>query len=296
MAVPYPSREPKPDMELRDADSTDTDRVRELARSTMTAGYALSPQQLDTIVEERFEGEALERAIDADDTVVLVAENGDGGNGSEGAEGETVVGFVEGRIVNDRGELRWLFVDPEHRGREIGTRLFEEVGEILRENGAEAIQATVLEANTEGGTFFERLGLERVDQHEVEIGEESFVEYAYAESGDDEPSADESPSETEETDALDTDLPRTETREGEMVTTTEDGTETYLDREAVDSGVEAPFVVAYTDEAHTDRYGYYCVNCGSLDTVVDESERIECTECGNTHTERSAEAYDDSYL
>lgn len=283
-------------MELRDADSTDTDRVRELARSTMTTAYALSPRQLDAIVEERFEEGPLERAIEDDGAVVLVAENGDGGSGSEGAEGETIVGFVEGWTSDGRSELRWLFVDPEHRGREIGTRLFEEVGEILRENGAEAVQATVLEANTEGGTFFERLGLEQADQREVEIGGESFVEYVYAESGDDEPSAGESASESEGTDALDADLPRTEAREGETVATTGDGTETYLDREAVESGVEAPFVVAYTDEAHTDRYGYYCGNCGSLDTVVDESERIECTECGNTHTERSAEAYDDSYL
>ena len=64
----------------------------------------------------------------------------------------------------------------------------------------------------------------------------------------------------------------------------------------MDSGTEGPFFVAYTDEEYTEQFGYYCGNCGSLDTAMDNMERVECSECGNTHAERSGEAYDDSYL
>ena len=284
-------------MELREADSAGVGRLSELARSTMTAAYALSPQQLDAIAEERFEEEPLTDAIESEERVVLIAENGE----SEADDEPVIVGFVLGEHREEAGELRWLFVDPEHRGKGVGTELYEAGTEALTEDGAGRVTASVLEANTQGGTFFERVGLEEADQRQVEIGEQSFVEYVYAE-----PSAiDGSDGETSEasdepdsdvTDVTDADLPETEMREGSTVARTDDGTDTYLDREETESGTRAPFVVAYTDAEFTERYGYYCGNCGSLDTVLDESERIECTDCGNSHAPRSEEAYDGSYL
>lgn len=291
-------------MELRDGETADATRLHELARNAMTAAYALAPQQLDIIVESRFGPETLEDEFESDDTVVLVAENGE----SDTTDGDTTVGFVLGKSREDAGEIRWLFVDPEHRGMGVGTRLFEGGTDRLREAGADYVRATALEANTEGGTFFERCGLERTDERQIEIGEESFVEHVYtesaaAESTDDatEPGstgpADRGDSAaTDETDVTDADLPDTETREGNTVATTDDGTEVYLDREEIESGTEAPFLVAYTDDVYADQYGYYCGNCSSLDTAVGEAERIECAECGNSHTPRSARADDDSYL
>lgn len=285
-------------MDVRTGESSDATRIRELARSAMTATYALGPRQLDTISEERFTSDSLKRTIGDDDSVVLVATNGE----SEGrADEDAVVGFVEGRVENARGELRWLFVDPERRGEGIGTRLFEAGTERLRESGVDHVAASVLDANTEGGSFFERLGLEETEKRQVEIGEESFVEHVYAESSaadvtdSESENADEGKS-TRTDDVLDADLPGTESRDGTTLVRTEDGMEAYLDRRESESGTEGPFVVAYTDAEHAERYGYYCGNCGSLDTVVDESDRIECSDCGNVHVERSAEAYDGSYL
>jgi ribosomal protein S18 acetylase RimI-like enzyme len=286
-------------MELREATDDDTERISELARSTMTAAYALSPRQLDTIVEERFEEGPLTDAIESEERVLLVAEDGE----SEADDEPVIVGFVLGERREEgeeSSELRWLFVDPEHRGKGVGTELYEAGSEALGESGAGHVTASVLEANTQGGTFLERVGLEEADERQVEIGKESFVEYVYAE-----PSASEGPSgesaasgrpDSDAADITDADLPKTERRDGSTVARTDGGVDTYLDREETESGIEAPFVVAYTDAECTDRYGYYCANCGSLDTVLDESERIECTECGNSHAPRSEEAYDGSYL
>ncbi|PSP76043.1 GNAT family N-acetyltransferase [Halobacteriales archaeon QS_3_64_16] len=281
-------------MELREANSADVGRLSELTHSTMTAAYALSPQQLEAIVEERFEEESLTDAIENEDWVLLVAEDDE----SEADEEPVIVGFVLGEHREEGSELRWLFVDPEHRGKGVGTELYEAGSEALGESGTGYVTASVLEANTQGGTFFERVGLEEADERQVEIGEQSFVEYVYAEpSAIDESAASDQP-DPDATDLTDADLPETETREGGTVARTDDGsdTEVYLDREETESGTEAPFVVAYADAEFTDRYGYYCANCGSLDTALDESERIECTECGNSHAPRSEEAYDGSYL
>ncbi|PSP61341.1 GNAT family N-acetyltransferase [Halobacteriales archaeon QH_8_64_26] len=284
-------------MELREATDDDTERISELAHSTMTAAYALSPQQLDAIAEERFEEEPLTDAIESEERVVLVAENGE----SEADDEPVIVGFVLGEHREEAGELRWLFVDPEHRGKGVGTELYEAGSEALGGDGTGHVTASVLEANTQGGTFFERVGLEEADERQVEIGEQSFIEYVYAEpsaieGSDGEVSEEYDRPDSDATDVTDADLPGTETRGNSTVARTDDGTDTHLDRKETESGTEAPFVVAYTDAEFTDRYGYYCGNCGSLDTVLDESERIECTDCGNSHAPRSEEAYDGSYL
>ncbi|WP_232702682.1 GNAT family N-acetyltransferase [Halobacterium wangiae] len=277
-------------MGLREPAAADTERVSELVESSMTSSHSLSPQQIDQIVEEVFGEDAMASKMDDQGTVVRVAET------TEDVDEETVVGYVEGTLDGEWGELRWLFVDPEHRGRGIGTELYESMTDALHEAGADDVRATTLEANTEGHQFFERFGLERADERRVDVGDESLVEYVYAdpdadlEMGDREgggAQAEESPAEA---------MPETETQDGTTTATTGDGERVYVARDEEESGTEASFYVTYTDEAHEERFGYYCSNCGSLDVSMDDMDRIECDECGNTHAPRSGESYDDSYL
>jgi ribosomal protein S18 acetylase RimI-like enzyme len=267
-------------MELRESETTDTERVRELAESTITASYALSPQQIEALLEENFGEDQLENTFEDADSVILVAENGVDG------EESTIAGVVKATVTEDAGEVRWLFVDPEHRGNGIGTRLFDTAVETLREQGVEQVSVSTLEANREGGQFPERFGFERTDDRSVEVVGESLVEYVYVESAE----TDESTSESA------ADLPNTEAENDTTTATADDGQQVYLDLAEEDSGTEAPFFVVYTDEEFTDQFGYYCANCGSLDTTMDDMGRVECSECSNTHAERSGEAYDDSYL
>lgn len=273
-------------MDLRGPETADTDRIRELVRSAMTTSYALSPQQLDTILEAQFCEDRLNRAFDSSERVVFVAENG-----AEVGE-ETILGFAEGALTDGRGELRWLFVDPEHRGGGTGTELFEALCDSFRERGVDDVLARTLEANREGSRFLERFGFEETDEREIEIGTESLVEAVYAQS----PTGSEPTTDFAADDLSDADLPNAETHDGVTTATTEDGQQVYLDREDPESGTDGPFLLVYTDEEHTERFGYYCGNCGSLDTAVDDMDRIECGDCANTHASRSDEAYDDSYL
>jgi GNAT superfamily N-acetyltransferase len=269
-------------MELHDAEEADAGRVRELVESTMTTSYALSPRQIDSVIEDNFDAAGLTGAAD-NDSVALVAESTVDGKET------TTAGIVKAEHTDDGGELRWLFVDPEHRGKGIGTELFETAVEWLREQGAESITATTLEANREGNQFFERFGFEQMDDRTVEVAGESLVESVYAE-----PTMDtESTAESSMTLA---DLPNTKTEDGITTATVDDGQQMYINPEEVDSGTEGPFFVVYADEGFTDQFGYYCANCGSLDTAMDDMGRVECSECSNTHAERSEEAYDDAYL
>ncbi|WP_458188596.1 GNAT family N-acetyltransferase [Haladaptatus sp. NG-WS-4] len=267
-------------MQLREPASADTERMRDLANSAMTTSYALSPRQIETLSEEQFGEERLTRTFDDSDAVVFVAES---------EEWDTIVGFVVGERDGSEGVVKWLFVDPEHHGAGIGTQLFESAVESLRERGADRISATTFDANTAGHDFFERFGFEQTDEREVEVGDESLIENVYTEPA----ATDET---TTEPTTEDTELPNTETDDGVTTATTEDGTQVYVARDEEESGTEDSFYPAYTDEEHTERFGYYCSNCGSLDTTMDNVERIKCTQCGNTHASRSTDEYDGSYL
>ena len=271
-------------MEIREPESGEAERIREVVDSSMTTSFRLSPAQIDGLVDDQFADEAVADKLEGAETVLSVAETG------AEIEGATITGFVEGRLEDDWGEVRWLFVDPEHRGQGIGTELYETATETLRDHGADHVCVTVLEANTEGHDFVERFGLEHDGDRRVEVADESVVSYVYTE-----PDVDAALPESTAEDASDAEFPETERSDGRL-TTTADGTTVYIARDERESGTAAPFFVTYEDDGHTDQYGFYCANCGSLDVSMGDMDRLECRDCGNAHAERSTESYDDSYL
>ncbi|RZH68407.1 GNAT family N-acetyltransferase [Natrinema altunense] len=280
-------------MEIREPDADEAERIRALVDSSMTTSFRLSPEQIDGITDDQFADDAIAAKIDDEDTLLYVVETGDG------IEGTAIAGFVEGRLADEWGEVNWLFVDPEHRGRGIGTALYETASDALRERGAAHVCVTVLEANTEGHQFVDRFGLEHDGDRRIEVAEESLVKYVYAD-GDvdsdvDLPTESRTSESDREADAAGEAFPDTETTDGQLTVT--DGSETvYVARDEAESGTAASFFVTYEDADHADQYGFYCSNCGSLDVSMGDMERLECAECGNAHAERSEQSYDDSYL
>ncbi|AEH36788.1 GNAT family N-acetyltransferase [Halopiger xanaduensis] len=275
-------------MEIRDPEPDEAERIQEVVDSSMTTSFRLSPGQIDAITDEQLSDEAVADKIDDDETVLLVAETG------EDIEGEAIAGFVEGRLSDDGewGEINWLFVDPEHRGHGIGTALYEAAADALRDRGVDHVCVTVLEANTEGHQFVEQFGLEHEADRRVEIAEESFVKYVYSD-----PDADlDLPTDETEEDAEAEEFPETERSDGQLTATTDGGETVYVARDEEESGTAAPFYAAYEDADFSEQFGFYCANCGSLDISLDNMDRLECGDCGNSHASRSGESYDDSYL
>lgn len=173
-------------MELRESNAEDADRIREVVETSMTSSFRLSPQQIENIAESEFNDERLADAVGDSDTVFLVseAETGDGST--------TVVGFFWGSLADSRGDVRWLFVDPEYRGQDIGTQLLETGTERLRDAGASELRAYALQAGMDGHQFFERFGYEQTDERRVDIGDETLAQYVYTDSTDTDSSSDDS--------------------------------------------------------------------------------------------------------
>lgn len=63
--------------------------------------------------------------------------------------------------------------------------------------------------------------------------------------------------------------------------TAPDGATLYVDRDERERGSDAPFYGVYATSDRTDRWGYLCGNCESLDTAMDPMGRIVCTDCPN---------------
>ena len=92
-------------MEIRPADSEDRERLETLAEDSFRTSYALSPQQIETILENEFDTETLAGRLEDPAATVLVAEH-------EAGDTEQIQGFVE-VAVGDERTIRWLHVDPE---------------------------------------------------------------------------------------------------------------------------------------------------------------------------------------
>ncbi|SEO30443.1 Ribosomal protein S18 acetylase RimI [Halogranum amylolyticum] len=261
---------------VRRAEPDDAARVREIAESTFTQAYALSPQDIEAILDAKFVEDDLQSRFERDDTT-LVAEN-DG----------VLAGFA--RLDVDDGTIRWLHVDPERRGLGVGTTLFEAAVDELESQGVETVRGVVLSSNTAAGAFFERFGYGKTDEWRTEIDGLDVVEYTFTAQADVESddrgndAAREGDREEWDPENVASDLPDTATADGEEV---------YLGDDVV-PGTEGGFVSTYTDDERTTEHGYYCTNCGSTAVSVDSMERLECQNCGNVR--RPDDDYDGSYL
>ncbi|MFW5919203.1 MAG: GNAT family N-acetyltransferase [Halanaeroarchaeum sp.] len=245
-------------IDLRTATVDDWEAIRGVAERSFQASYSLSPEQIEAIVEEEFERAPLTDRAD-DDALLLVAEDG----------GE-VVGFADVDLV--AGVLRWLHVDPMERGQGVGTALVERAEAALSGRGKPFV-AEVLDDATEGDSFLERFGLNRTETTVTEFRDQELPAHVYSKAG-------------EETEPNEPEVPVPER-------VTVDGADRPVNREEPISGSESPFFLTYVGTDRTERHGFFCSNCGSTDVSADGMDRIECTDCGNTHL---ADEWDDAYL
>ncbi|WP_324664652.1 GNAT family N-acetyltransferase [Haloarcula sediminis] len=247
-------------MDIREATPADGDRIARIAESSFNSSFALSPEEIETIVEEAFSEAALSDRLSHSDGWFLAAETE--------FDGETVLsGFLDGTAA---GRIRWLHVDPEARGQGIATALIERLRE---EHGDRPLAWEVLDDAVEGGGFCEQFGLTQQARDSLEIGGHEFGVTVYAEGERAEEPNEPAVPVPEAVRADDADRP--------------------LDREAPIPGREAPFFRTFVSGARESPYGYFCSQCGSTQVTADGLDRLECGDCGNAHL---ADEWDDSYL
>lgn len=251
-------------MNLREATVDDVEGIRDVARRSLDASYepVLGPDRIEQGIETWYAAEALEDEIADPERPVFVA-----------TEDETVVAFAQSYLASRRetvGEIDWIHVAPEHRGKGIGSRLLEHVERELRNRGATRLEGRALAANETGSAFYDQEGYSDAGERDVEIGGKTFAERLYV---------------------------KFVAAEGEQVLTEAmsgpDGELLYV---AFDEAVRASrgaFYPAYADREREELHGWMCGNCKSFDVAIDTMERFECADCGNR---RKPARWDAAYL
>ena len=64
--------------------------------------------------------------------------------------------------------------------------------------------------------------------------------------------------------------------------TTDEGVTVYVDEDDQEIGSKGPFYVVYAAEDRSERFGYFCSNCGTFNNAMDPMGRLVCNECSNT--------------
>jgi len=242
------------EFEVREASEADADAVRALARRSMERSYRdfLDAEGIAEAVATWYGPEAFEELLAEPDTVLLLA-----------VDGTEPVGFAQAHLLVRRegttGELHWLHVDPQYRGRGVGALLFARTRAALDERDVDRFAALVLAEYDPGNAFYRSQGLEPAGTRTVRIAGEGYEEQVYVD-------------------------PAAPEREPAVTAHTgPDGETLYVARDEREIGSQGPFFAAYRSPDREDRFGWFCSNCEGFDTAMDTMERIVCNGCGNRH-------------
>lgn len=249
-------------MEIRDLQGSDADRVKAVARESMTDsyGHALDEEQIETVVDQWYDEEKISALLDAEETLFIVAEN------------DGVSGYVQGQVIaGDQviGDIHWLHVRPDERGEGVGSQLLGEALDRMEKEGVAVVRGRVLSANQDGVAFYEDHGFEEASSDSVDIGGEEYDEVVMSRQI----------GEGKESVVEPVDGP--------------DGEELYVNYAGGETGVLAPLYPTYLDDSLEDEFGWLCGNCNSVETAMGSSGRIECSHCENA---RKATRWDAAYL
>jgi GNAT superfamily N-acetyltransferase len=158
-------------MAIRPATEEDIEGIRQVATASWETDYpdVLSRETIHEGVEHWYSEPVIRMELQSPRTELLVAETDAAG----------LVGFVHGHWAGDAGIIMRLYVHPEHRGKGLGTQLFEAISSALRDRGVEQLRAMALAANETATAFFENQGMAQVGSETTAIAGEQYEEAIY---------------------------------------------------------------------------------------------------------------------
>lgn len=156
---------------IREATLDDLEDILDVADAAWYAAYGgiLDPLTIEAALDEYYDPEIIETAIEHDAIVFYVAE-----------ADEAVVGFASAEQTwADEVELHTLYVHPDRWGDGIGSALVNRVATWARKKGVDRVACGVLAENVVAADFFEVIGFRRGRETEAEIAGGIHPEYEF---------------------------------------------------------------------------------------------------------------------
>lgn len=236
-------------MQIRSATSNDAAALRSLARDALESccGEFLTEDQRGQLAEEWYGQEALDTLLEDEDGAVLVADRDD-----------TVMGAAALSAPEDGsvGTIRHVHVRPEAE-ESVWRELLSAAESRLFERDLVRVEVLVPGANS---ALVEAVRAADYDQGETTItrlaGTPIDVHTYFTIVPDDQRHL--------------------------VVPKHVDDETVYVAFDEGRRGGTGAFFAAYREPDRNRRYGFYCDNCGSVDTTMDTMGRIACSTCGNT--------------
>jgi len=161
------------DVTVRPADTGDVPGIRRVARRGWHAAYedVLAPETIEAKLDEWYDPETVRGYLEREDVGYFVA-----------VDDGRVLGYATGG-PSDKGEdvgfLGAIYVDPDHWGEGIGSRLLDRIESFLAERGYERLRFRVLAENDVGTSFYRSRGYEAVEETETELADEVAPELVF---------------------------------------------------------------------------------------------------------------------
>lgn len=138
-------------------------RIKELWQELRQEHAALNPPYRDAILTTTFEVRSAELTNKGARVLVSVIHDEDG---------QQDVGFSIASTIGAKGEIDSLYLRPEYRNRQQGSRLTKAALHWLKDQGAASIYVNVLHGNTEALRFYARFGFHPRSLNLYQVGDQ----------------------------------------------------------------------------------------------------------------------------
>lgn len=142
---------------IRHAEPEDAEEIHDVALKSWkdTYSHILSENTIEEVIEDWYSVEDLRNQTEHPIFYLAVKE-------------DKIVGFVHATVEDGKATLHRIYLDPEHQGQGIGSKLYEKVENDIKKK-ADKIELEVFAENDKGNSFYQKQGFKQEKKEQIKF-------------------------------------------------------------------------------------------------------------------------------